>query len=52
MFGCCVYFHENVLVLSPGMVDPRQFLLDMYLHQNVLVLSPEMFDPQQFVLVF
>jgi len=49
MLGCCVYFYENVLVLSPGMFDPRQFVSNICLHENVLVLSPGMLDPRQFL---
>jgi len=49
MLGCCVYFYKNVLVLSPRMFDPRQFVSNICLHENVLVLSPGMVDPRQFL---
>jgi len=49
MLGCCVYLHENVLVLSLGMYDPRQFLSDIFLHENILVLSPGMVNPRKFL---
>jgi len=52
MLGCCLYSYENVLVLSPGTFDPRQFECNIYLHENVLILSPGMFDPDNLYVIF